>query len=227
MAFVRGDEEITKQVFGYNEAVGTGHETVWPSGGFITLGESGAAQTMTVTSAGGATDNGVKIMLEGLDGATWNPATEEVTLSGSGTAVTSATMARVNRAWVSGSQEPTGDCTITSTTNGTTRLVVHPTKGSGNCTFTVPWGYTGYIDSINATCDSTASVDLVISIQEYKSGTGFLVKDKSRTFKFTGSYFRSFKTPVPIPQGSAVELQAKCSTESALSADFVLLLDKI
>lgn len=228
MAFVRGDEELTVQVFGHNDAIGSSTETIWPEGGFITIGYPGAAQTITLVSAGGATDNGVKITLQGLDGATWNPAEEEVTLGADGTVTTSSTWGRVNRAWVSGSTALTGDCTIKTTTNNTVLQVLQQFNNTtGNATYTVPWGYNGYMDSISINANVDTDVKLVIAIMEYKSGVGFLVQDKSRVINFRNSYQRQFIKPVKVPQGSSVELQAVCGAETGISADFVMLLDKI
>lgn len=228
MAFTRGDEELTVQVFGYNDDIGNSSETIWPTGGFQTIGYPGAAQTITLTSAGGATDSGVKIYLTGLDGTTWNIKEEEVTLGSDGTVTTSGTWGRINRAWVSGATELTGDCTIATTTSNTTlQVLIKDQNTTGNASYTVPWGYTGYIDSISCNSRvSTVGVKLIISIMEFKTGVGFLVKDKSRVINFNGSYDRQFIKPVKVPQGSTVELQAICTADTSLSADFVMLLDK-
>jgi len=228
MAFVRGDEELTVQVFGFNDNIGDSTETIWPTGGFQTIGYPGAAQTITLTSAGGATDSGVKIMLQGLDGVTWNIKEEEVTLGADGTVTTSDTWGRINRAWVSGATDLTGDCTIATTTSNTTlQVLMKDENTTGNASYTVPWGYTGYIDSISCNSSSASvGVKLVITIMEYVSGVGFIAKDKSRVINFSGSYDRQFIKPVRVPQGSSVELQAICSSDTALSADFVVLIDK-
>lgn len=228
MAFVRGDEELTVQVFGHNDDIGNSTETIWPTGGFINTGYPGAAQTVTLTSAGGATDSGVKITLKGLDGPTWNPVEEEVTLGSDGTFTTTSTWGKVNRAYVSGNTELTGDCTIATTTSNTTlQVLMVAGNTTGNATYTVPWGYTGYIDSISCNANKPAAgVKLVISIEEYVQGVGYIVKDKSRVINFSGSYDRQFIKPVKVPQGSTVELQAICTEGTGLSADFVVLIDK-
>jgi hypothetical protein len=226
--FVRGDEEFTVQVFGFNDDIGNSTETIWPTGGFINLAASGAAQTLTLTSAGGATDSGVVVHLEGLDGATWNRKEEDVTLGSDGTYTTTETWGRVNRAWVNSSTNLTGDCTIATTTSNTTlQILMKDQNTTGNASYTVPWGHTGYIDSISCNSSvSTVGVKLVISIMEYKTGVGFLTKDKSRVINFNGSYDRQFIKPVKVPQGSSIELQAICTAGTALSADFVVLIDK-
>ena len=228
MAFIRGDEEKTVQVFGHNDSIGDSTETIWPTGGFITINASGAAQTLTLESASGSTDSGVKITMQGLDGATWNTKEEEVTLGSDGTLTTSDTWARVNRAFVSGSTELDGDVTIKTTTSSTVLQVLKVVGNTtGNATYTVPWGFNGYMDSISCNTGTDTDVKLVISILEFKSGVGFLVKDKSRIINFRNSYQRQFIKPVKVPQGSTVELQAICGASTPISADFVMLLDKI
>lgn len=229
MAFTRGDEELTVQVFGHNDSIADSTETIWPTGGFITTGYGGASQTMTLTSASGATDSGVVVTMQGLNGATWNSLEAVYTLGADGTVVTTDTWAKVNRAWVSGTTEADGNITIATTSSASTQQVIMiDGNTTGNATYTVPWGYTGYMDSISCNSNSsTVSVKLIISIHEYVQGTGFLVRDKSRVINFSGSYARQFIKPVKITQGSIVELQAVTEAAGAgLSADFVMLLDK-
>ena len=100
--------------FGFNQ-VSTTEETIWDGGGIYVYPSSAGA--MTVTSAGGATDEGVKITVEGLN-QNYAIASEEVTLNASGVATTTTTYIRVYRAFVSGSAAITGDVTITN--GGTT-----------------------------------------------------------------------------------------------------------
>lgn len=228
MAFERGDEEITLQVFGYNTAIGDSTETIWPTGGFITTHAAGAPQTITLVSAGGATDSGVKVTIEGLDGS-YLLATEELTLGSDGTVTTSGTWGRINRAYVSGSTNLTGNCTIKTTTSNTVlQVLMTDTNTTGNATYTVPMGYHGYMDSISCNASIDTDIKLVISIMEYVPETfSYKVKDKSRTISFRNSYQRQFIKPVKIPQGSTVELQAIAGAETSISADFVLMLDKI
>jgi hypothetical protein len=89
--------------FGFNPDVDSSQETIWDVGGIYAY--PGSAVAMTVTSAAGtpATDNGVKVFIQGLDGDC-NEVSEEVTLAGAGTATTTQTFFRVFRAYVSGSQ---------------------------------------------------------------------------------------------------------------------------
>ena len=97
---------------------------------------------MTVTSASGGTDNGVKITVQGLD-ANYNEQSVEVTLAGAGTATTTETFIRVFRAFVSGSTAPAG--TISITNGGTTYAYINGDNQTLMALWTVPAGYTGYI----------------------------------------------------------------------------------
>ena len=228
MAFQRGDEEKTVQVFAHNDAIGTQTETIWPTGGFITLATGGAPAGVTLTSAGGSTDSGVKITLQGLDGS-FLLAEEEVTLGSDGTLATTSTWGRINRAWVSGPTALTGNCEIkSSTTDVVLQNIMVTGNTTGNATFSMPMDYNGYLDSVSINCNTDAEVKLTISIMEWDPvNFNYKVKDKSRIINFKNSYQRQFINPVLIKPGSAVELQCSCSTDSAISSDFVLLLDKI
>ena len=226
MAFTRGDEELTVQVFGHNDSLADSTATIWPTGGFIEISYPGAAQTLTLTSASGATDSGIKVLIQGLN-SNWEMAEAEYTLGADGTLVTDVGWTRVNRAWVSGTTASVGNITLATTTTGVIlNIVMVVGNTTGNASYTVPWGYTGYMDSISCNCNTVTSVKLVISIMEYVQGTGFIVKDKSRVINFNGSYTRQFIKPVKVSQGSTVELQAIAGTTTGISADFVMLLDK-
>ena len=53
--------------FGFNSVVSNTEETIWDAGGIYTYPSSALA--MTVTSAGGATDSGITVVVQGLDGS--------------------------------------------------------------------------------------------------------------------------------------------------------------
>jgi hypothetical protein len=83
---VAGHKRVFK--FGYNGDIDDSIEDIWDVGGVYAYQSS--AVTMTATSGGGATDNGVEVTIQGLD-ASYNELSEVVTLAGSGTATTSGT----------------------------------------------------------------------------------------------------------------------------------------
>jgi len=99
--------------FGFNPDINGTEETVWDVGGLYVYPSSAIAMTATTTAGTASDDNGVLVTIEGLD-ADYNEVSEEVTLAGAGTATTTQTFLRVYRAFVSGSQEPTGSINITT-----------------------------------------------------------------------------------------------------------------
>jgi hypothetical protein len=145
--------------FGVNPDVNGLLETVWDAGGIYAYPSSAVAMTVTTDAGTPATDNGVKVVVEGLDGD-YNEVSQEITLAGSGTATTTQTFIRVFRAYVSGSQAPTGNLNITN--GGTTYARI--TLGENQtlmALWTVPAGYTAYLSQINI-ATGTANIKLQI-----------------------------------------------------------------
>jgi len=106
----RGQIENHKTIFkfGFNPDVDGAEETIWDVGGLYAYPSSAVVMTVTTDAGSPATDNGVKVTIQGLD-EDYNEVSEEVTLAGAGTATTIQTFLRIFRAFVSGSQEPTDD----------------------------------------------------------------------------------------------------------------------
>jgi hypothetical protein len=155
---VRNQIENHKSIFkfGFNPDVNGAEETIWDVGGIYAYPSTAVVMTVTtdagtpakVTTDAGtpANDNGVVVTVEGLDGDC-NEISEEVTLAGAGTADTTKTFFRVFRAYVSGSQAPTGNLNITN--GGTTYARI--TLGENQtlmALWTVPAGYTGFLDHL-------------------------------------------------------------------------------
>ncbi len=67
--------------FGFNSIISNTEETIWDAGGIYTYPSSALA--MTVTSAGGATDEGITVVVQGLD-TNYLEVSQEVTLNSSG-----------------------------------------------------------------------------------------------------------------------------------------------
>ena len=101
--------------FGFNALINEIEETIWDVGALYAY--PSAAAKMTATSTEGADDEDVQVTIQGLD-SDYNQISETVTLNGSGTQETNSFFLRVFRAFIEGSQEPSGTINITST--GTT-----------------------------------------------------------------------------------------------------------
>jgi hypothetical protein len=206
--------------FGLNPLIQNVEETVWEGGGLYVYPPS--ALIMTVSSASGATDNGVVMTIAGLD-ADYNELSETVTLAGSGTATTTNSFLRVNRGFVEGSQEPEGPITVSS--GG----VIYAYVNGGNQTlmavWTVPAGYDGYLTQLDVT---------VLTEQNNKFGNIRLVtREQGGVFRTQDSFSAEggaialpYSIPVRIPEKTDIEYRAVASGLNAdlrVSAAFEIL----
>ena len=205
---VTGHKRVFK--FGFNSDIDNSIEDIWDGGGVYTYQSSAVA--MTVTSGGGATDNGVQVTVQGLD-ASYNEVSEAVTLAGSGTATTTQTYLRVYRAFVSGSQEPTGDITIAN--GGTTYAKVldgeHQTLMA---LWTVPAGYTAYLLQTDITAFTEQNNKFaVVWVQTRELDGVFRTQDKFALVEAT--HHQQYQVPLPIPEKTDIRVRAIGSSSSA------------
>jgi len=205
---IAGHKRVFK--FGFNGDIDTNIEDIWDGGGVYTYQSSAVA--MTVTSGGGATDNGVQVTVQGLD-ASYNEVSEAVTLAGSGTATTTQTYLRVYRAFVSGSQEPTGDITIAN--GGTTYAKVldgeHQTLMA---LWTVPAGYTAYLLQTDITAFTEQNNKFaVVWVQTRELDGVFRTQDKFALVENT--HHQQYQVPLPIPEKTDIRVRAIGSSSSA------------
>ena len=208
--------------YGYNPLVINVNETVWDGGGLYAYPASAVA--MTVTSAGGATDEGVLVTVVGLD-ADWNEVVQEVTLNGSGVATTSALL-RVYRAYVSGPQAPTGNITIAN--GGTTYAQI--TNGENQtlmAVYTVPAGYTLYVTNGTAT-HGTDTSGAYMTIRFMVRSFGGVLRTATKVDIIGGEIVFPFTFPLKITEKSDVEVRAICSKNqnNAVAATFEGILVK-
>ena len=208
--------------YGYNPLIINVNETVWDGGGLYAYPASAVA--MTVTSAGGATDEGVLVTVVGLD-ADWNEVVQEVTLNGSGVATTSALL-RVYRAYVSGPQAPTGNITIAN--GGTTYAQI--TNGENQtlmAVYTVPAGYTLYVTNGTAT-HGTDTSGAYMTIRFMVRSFGGVLRTATKVDIIGGEIVFPFTFPLKITEKSDVEVRAICSKNqnNAVAATFEGILVK-
>ena len=211
--------------FGFNPDINGTEETVWDVGGLYVYPSSAIAMTATTTAGTASDDNGVLVTIEGLD-ADYNEVSEEVTLAGAGTATTTQTFLRVYRAFVSGSQEPTGTINITNggTTYARITLGVNQTLMA---LWTVPAGYTAYINHINI-ASGTSNINQYIT-------ASFISREINKVFRtqLKQSIGRNgvadfvIEYPLPFEEKTDLEVRAVSSgTNNLVSADFEILYIK-
>ena len=205
---VTGHKRIFK--FGHNPQIQNIEETIWDAGGIYSYPSSAVA--MTVTSGAGATDNGVEITVSGLD-ASWNEQSETVTLASTGTATTTNTFLRVNRAFVSGGTAPTSNVTISN--GGTTYAQI--TNGENQTLmsiWTVPAGYTAYLLALDATAftEQNNKVATLRYLTREENGV-FRVKNKFDLFQ--AASHQNYITPEPILEKTDIEFRAVATSSNA------------
>lgn len=206
--------------FGYNALINDTEETIWEGGGIYSYPSSALA--MTVTSASGATDNGVKITIQGLD-ADYNEQSVEVTLAGSGTATTTETFIRVFRAFVSGSTAPVGAITIAN--GGTTYAYINGDNQTLMALWTVPAGYTAYLVQTDVTVMTEANNKFgKVRVITREPGGVFRTQDNFSANNI--DIVRSYAYPLPIPEKTDIEFRGIASSSNALlqvSATFEII----
>ncbi len=204
--------------FGFNALINETEETIWDVGALYAY--PSAAVKMTATSTDGANDEDVQVTIQGLD-ADYNQISETVTLNGSGTQETNSFFLRVFRAFIEGSQEPSGTINIANT--GTTYARI--TLGQNQtlmCVWTVPAGYTAYLFQKDVTCLTEANNKFgTISLVAKKLGGVFRTQDK---FSVQNGHTEvSYSTPLLFSEKTDVEVRAVgSSSNSALHVSATL-----
>jgi len=206
--------------FGFNLDVNGTEETVWDAGGIYTYPAS--ALTMTLTSAAGATDNGVEVTVIGLD-TNWDEVTQTVTLAGAGTATLATALRRVYRAYVSGSTESTGVVTIAS--GGTTYAQIAVSDQQTLMTvYTVPAGYTAYLYKGTVSVGTT-NVNQYVTARLKIRTFGGVMRTASKVTLSNGFIDFDFGVPIAVTEKSDIETRAVSSgANNAVSATLTIVL---
>ena len=209
--------------FGVNPDVNGTLETVWDGSSLYVYPGSALAMTVTSAAAVPATDNGVKIVVQGLDGD-YNEVSQEVTLAGAGTATTTQTFLRVFRAYVSGSQEPTGNLNITN--GGTTYAQI--TLGENQtlmALWTVPAGYTAYLSQINI-ATGTANINQYVTGAVTARSFGNVFRTVAKQ-SFHEQAAIVISLPIPFTEKTDIEVRVISSgSNNTVSADFSIIYIK-
>ena len=222
----RGQIAFHEQVFkfGSNPDVNGSNETIWDVGGLYTY--PGSALARTVTSAAGtpSDDNGVTVVIEGLDGD-YNEVSDEVTLAGAGTATTTQTFLRVFRAYVSGSQAPTGNLNITNGVTTYARITLGENQ-TLMALWTVPAGYTAYL-SRGTISVGTSNVNQFVTGRLSTREFGGVFRTQAKVTLDNGFIDFVFDVPLRIPEKTDIETRAVSSgSNNVVAATFSIIYIK-
>jgi len=212
--------------FGYNPDVDTQEETVWGNAGNYIWLDSAVNMFVSSTSVNDSgTGTGARtILIQGLD-ENYNEIEETITLNGQTQVTTQLSYLRIYRSFVTlaGSNEGTSGVIYigsSGSTGGVPNSSVYASISIGNQTqiaaYTVPAGYTLYVDEINFTAAVSQSNKLVhckFNSRDYESNvfrTRFVQVIQSNQL------IQSFK----YPQGFAekTDLECRVSTDTSNTA---------
>ena len=210
--------------FGFNPLVQDAEETIWDVGGIYAYPSS--AVKMTATSTDGANDEDLQVTIQGLD-ADYNELSETVTLDGSGTAETNSFFLRVNRAFIAGSQEPSGTINITNSSTTYARISLGENQ-TLMAMWTVPAGYTAYMLQNNTTCYTEQNNKFgVTKLVTRELGGVFRTQDKHTVV--LSQNVVDYSIPKSFPEKTDIEMRATASSSNAnlqVSASFDIVYIK-
>jgi len=228
LAISRGHSQgyRTLYKFGYNPDVDTQEETVWGnSGDYVWLD---SAVTMFVSSTS-TNDNGTgtgsrTILIQGLD-EDYNEIEETITLNGQTQVATQLSYLRIYRSFVTlaGSNEGTSGVIYigsSGATGGVPNTTVYASVSIGNQTqiaaYTVPAGYTLYVDEINFTAAVSQAQKLVHCKFNSRTHGSNVFRTRFVQVLQSNQLIQSFK----YPQGFAekTDLECRVSTDTSNTA---------
>ena len=206
--------------FGYNSAVpSNAYETVWDGSNLYTYISS--AGTATVTSSS-TDDNDGTVKIQGLD-ANYNLVEETLTIgAGAGT----VEFYRVFRASLETANTGTSNVgTITVTVDSVSAAIISPGRGQTlMAIYTIPAGKKGYLMQL----DVGSQKDLEHEIQlVVKNGSGNVWQTKEFISIRGGFYEKNFILPLEINEKFDIEVRAKASATSAVSAGFEMIVTDV
>lgn len=221
---VRGASQIHKfgatpsQSINTTASVWDKGDTLYPWSAFDTPGVLVAAQV-------GASDNGKVITIEGLD-ENYELASEDFTLSSTGTVTGTQTFKRVYRGFVS-SGDGSNVGQINFSRGGTQVLRILAGAGQTLMTvYTVPAGYTAYLYKGVATAQSGADATGYMYVRYNSVATIFRV---GHTFEISGGgqYEYEFSFPQEMPEKTDIDIRLTTrSNNGRFTAAFDILLIK-
>ena len=194
--------------FGENLAVGTIAEDIWPVGGIYNHPTAAAVVNVNSNSAlDDAAGTGARIArLFGL-GALYNEITEDVPLTGNGTAASTLEYLRLDRARVltagSGGENAADIDFIHTGTNDPIAIISQGDNQTTQALVTVPAGKTCYITSWTNTLDSQKTITYQLKTREV--GEVFRARKKFITDQ---AIFPQFQSYIQVPEKSDIVTRA-------------------
>ena len=231
---IQGHRNVT--VFGFNADVDTTQVSVWPLPSLITFPAAALQMTVSSTSANdtSAGTGARTVVVQGLD-ANYNEVSEIVTMNGQTAVTMTASLLRVNYAYVltAGSgNSAAGDIyigtgTVTAGVPATAYDIVnfdYNTTITGS--YTIPADYTAYV-SQGLFSAGQAGGSNQIQGRLLTRGTDNIRRTAAVTSINNGVADYTFEYPLAVPEKTTIEATAiGSSSNNAVSSMFILLLIK-
>ena len=221
-------------VFGFNSDVDQTQVSVWPLPSLITFPAAALQMTVSSTSANdtSAGTGARTIVVQGLD-ANYNEVTETVTMNGQTAVTMTASLIRINYAYVAtagSGNSAAGDIyigtgTVTAGVPATAYDIIkldynNTTTGS----YSVPAGYTAYV-SQGLFSTGQASGSTQVQGRLLTRGTNNIRMTAAITTLNNGVANYVFEYPLAVPEKTTIEATAVGSANNnACSSMFILLL---
>lgn len=233
--FTKGHRSLYK--FGYNPDVNGEEETVWSQGGNMTYPTSAVTMFVSSTSVndanGGTGAN--SILIQGLD-ENYDEIEETVLLNGQTQVATQLAYLRVYRAFVTlagtgGTSGGTIYIGSSGATGGVPNTTVYANLGFGNQTqlaaYTVPAGYTLYLDDLNFTAAlSQANKTATCSFVSRTFGSN-VFRTRFINVLQSNQLITKFEYPQPFTEKTDLECRVITdTTNNAIGASFQGVLIK-
>lgn len=231
---IQGHRSVT--VFGFNPDVDTAQVSVWPLPSLITFPASAIQMTVSSTNANdtSAGTGARTVVVQGLD-ANYNEVTETVTLNGQTAVTMTASLLRVNYAYVAtagSGNSAAGDIyigtgTVTAGVPATTYDIIkfdYNTTITGS--FTIPAGYTAYLSQGLFSSGQSGGSNQVQG-RLLTRGVDNIRRTLAVTSINNGVADYVFEYPNAIQEKTTVEATAiGSSSNNAVSSMFILVLVK-
>jgi len=203
--------------FGYNSAVGNDFETVWDGNvNYTYIATAGVASA--ASDAAGTADDGATVLVTGLD-ANYEPVEETLTVGGGAGVVEFYRIFRARLLTHPTADENIGNITVTC--DSKSAAIIQAERGQTlMAVYTVPANKTGYLVQL----DAGSSKDLENEIKLIVKHNGGVWNTKAYYTQRGGFSAVKFEIPISIPAEADVEIRAKSSATSSVSAGFELIL---
>jgi hypothetical protein len=211
---VKGTDLISK--FGYSSSVGSDYETVWDgANSYVYITTAGTA---AVTSSQ-ADDSDGTVLVQGLD-ANYNEVQETLTIGGSAGQQLFYRVFRAQMVTANTGETNTGNVDITVDSKVAARI----TEDEGQTLmslYTIPAGKKGYLTQLDvgSSKDVENTIKVVTRLDSAKPWN-----TKSYITTRGGFLEKNYKLPLEFPEKTDIEVRAKASATSAISAGFELVI---